>query len=386
MPTMRRLVALGLVLLLALSLPAGAAERGTIRGRIVNETTGEPQAGVRVELLGIKVDRSDRLERSVTTKRDGTYRFENLITGEDWAYVIDARYDGGLFPGSPIQIPSDTSVPPVIDTTLKVWDTTDDPASVAIERDSLFAVVEGEDVRVVESVRIDNRSDLAYIGRGEKEAAGSSSTFGFPLPRAADPRSVRIEDASLDVPRLVSTSFGFAVTVAIPPEETTIAFSYAVSGDGGTFDLSRTTLYPTAELLAFAEDPLSIDGPRLEPDGTVEIQRRSYNKWRSPDALDAGDPVQMLVVAEGAPSWGIFAAAGAGIVLLVTVFLLVARTRRRRPSAESPAPAPSQDRTELVSAIAALDLEFETGEMSREEWVRRRAELKTKLQDMSAVG
>lgn len=378
-PTMRRIALLAFVSLLALSLPAGAAERGTIRGRIVNDTTGEPQSGVRVELLGITRDRSDTLKRHVTTGSDGTYRFKNLETGDDWAYVIDARYDGGLFPGSPITIPSDTTAPPVIDTTLKVWDTTDDPASVIIGRDSLFAVVEDEDVGVVESVTIINQTDLAYIGRGEKAAAGSSSTFGFALPQGADPQSVRIERASLDVPRLVRTSFGFAVTIAIPPGETSIAFSYAVPGSGGFFDLSRTALYPTAELLAFAEDPLDIESPRLEPGGTVDIEGREYNKWLSPEGFDAGDPVQMLVVAQGAPSWGVFAAAGAGIVGLVGMLLLVARLRRRKLRVDEPARTPSPDRDELVSAIAALDLEFETGELSRDEWDERRNELKTRL-------
>lgn len=382
---MRRLVPLAVCFLLALSVPAGAAERGTIRGRIVNETTGEPQGGVRVELLGITQDRSDTIRRRVTTGPDGTYRFENLTTGEKWAYVIDAHYDGGLFPGSPITIPSDTSTPPVIATTLKVWDTTDDPASVIIRRDSLFAVTEDDDVGVVESVTIVNQTDLAYVGRGEQAAAGTSSTFGFALPETADPQTVRIERASLDVPRLVRTSFGFAVTVAIPPGETTIAFSYAVPGSGGIFDLSRTTLYSTAELLAFAEEPLEIDSPRLEPDGTVEIEGKNYNKWASVEDLDAGDPLPMLVVAQGAPSWGVFAAAGGSIVVLVALLLLARRFRRREPrTAVKPTLGP--DRSELVSAIAALDLEFETGEMSRDEWEQRRTELKERLQDMSAVG
>ena len=385
LPPMRRLVLTTAVLMLCVSIPAGAAERGTIRGRIVNETTGGPQGGVRVELFGSTRDRSDSVKRHVITSADGTYRFENLRTGSDWLYVIDAQHDGGLFPGSPITIPSDTTTPPVIDTTLKVWDTTTDPESVIVRRDSMFAVVKDENVGIVQSVTIVNGTDLAYIGRGTQKRAGTSSTFGFSLPDGVDPRSVRIQDASIDVPRLVRTSFGFAVTIAIPPDETTIAFTYVVPGTAGSFDLSRTTLYPTVEAVTFAEAPLEIESPRFEPTGTVDIEGREYRRWVATDGFDAGDSVQVLAVATGAPSWIPFAAVGAGILVLTGAVLLLTTRRRKKPSSV-PLTSPASDRDRLVSAIAALDLEFEAGGVSRDEWEQRRDELKTRLQEWSPVG
>ncbi|MDQ3941045.1 MAG: carboxypeptidase-like regulatory domain-containing protein [Actinomycetota bacterium] len=387
---MRRLILLPALSLLLLAAPAGAAERGSITGRILNGTTGRPEGNVRVQLLGVTRDRSDQLRRSVVTGRDGRYSFKNLEAGRRWLYVLDARYDGGLFPGRPLSIPGNTRRPPVIGSKLRVWETTTDPNTVLIERDNLFAVVAEEFVEVVESVTVVNRTDRAYIGRGEVSSAGTSSTFGFPLPQAADTNSVRIEGATMDVPTVLRTSFGFAVTVAIPPGESRFTYSYRVTGSTGTWELSRTALYPTLELSAFVEDPLEIQSPRLTRRDSVDIGERTYRRWTSTEALDAGDAVQMSAVAKGSPPWPVFAGGGAGVVVLLGALYLAARRRRTESDEEdvsdAPSATPEHARDDLVTAIARLDLQFEAGELARDEWERRRVVLKSALEEMSRVG
>jgi hypothetical protein len=382
MSSMRFVAGLVATFVVLVAAPATSAERGTIKGRIVNETTGRPQAGVQVRLEALERNAEEPVIHKVVTGEDGRYSFEDLRTGGDWLYVIDARHDGGLFPGRPLTIPGNTTEPPIIDTTLRVWDTTTDPASVLVRRDNLFAVVDEENVAVIESVTIVNTTDFAYVGRGEKNA-GSAASFGFPLPDAADVSSVRIEDAPFDVPRLVPTSFGFALTVAIPPEDSQIVYSYRVTGGTGAFDLSRTMLYPTLEMSTLAERPLVIESSRLEPNGEVELKDRVYRRWTSTDTLDAGDPVQILATASGTPSWWVFAAAGAGVLLLIGIAFLFAR---RRSVVHVPEPDAVPARDDLVAAIAALDLEFETGAMPRDEWEQKRHALKARLQEMSSVG
>ncbi|MGH2807245.1 MAG: carboxypeptidase-like regulatory domain-containing protein [Actinomycetota bacterium] len=378
---MRFVSTLAVLAVVVAAAPVAAEERGTIRGQIVNETTGRPQQGVIVKLEGFDRDGADPVRRTVTTGRDGRYSFEDLSTGREWLYVIDARHDGGLFPGRPLTIPSNTTEPPVIDTTLRVWDTTNDPASVLIRRDNLFAVLDdNSDVGIIESVSIANTTDLAYVGRGAR-GTGSDATFGFPLPDAADVSSVRIVDSPFDVPTLVRTDFGFALTVAIPPGQNQITYSYRVTGGTGTFDLSRTLLYPTLEMSSHAEPPLEIESSRLEPNGEVEIDGDAYTRWTSTDTLDAGDPVQILATATAAPSWWVFAGAGTGLVGLIAILYLFTR---RRPSRDAVEPAPPV-RDDLVAAIAALDLEFESGSLPRDEWQEKRHELKSRLQEMSSV-
>ncbi|MGH2807996.1 MAG: carboxypeptidase-like regulatory domain-containing protein, partial [Actinomycetota bacterium] len=251
---------------------AGAAELGTITGRVINQSTGEPQRGVTVILTSGTEDGSGRLSRRAVTDRRGRYEFDELPTGQDRFYALDARFDGGTFAGRAISIPSDTTQTPVIETTLRVWDTTTDPGAVVIQRDDLFVISTDAGAAVIESVTIANVSDRAYIGRGRQigGADASGASVGFALPDGA--RNVNIEDSDIDIPALVELDAGVAATVAFPPGETRVTFSYEIPGSGASVDLSRPALYPTLELSVFAKPPLEIRSNRLEEKDPVTLE------------------------------------------------------------------------------------------------------------------
>jgi hypothetical protein len=59
--------------------------------------------------------------------------------------------------------------------------------------------------------------------------------------------------------------------------------------------------------------------------------------------------------------------------------------RRRGPAPEPASEEEPFARDDLVAAIAALDLEFQSGSLPRDEWEQKRHELKTRLQEMSTV-
>ncbi|HEX2294983.1 MAG TPA: carboxypeptidase-like regulatory domain-containing protein, partial [Actinomycetota bacterium] len=171
MPARDVRAALAVALVLALAPPAGAAEKGTIRGRVLNETTGEAQPGVRVTLTTARDDGSEPRRITKTTDDRGRYVFAGLATGDDRYYAVDARFDGGHFAGGVVRLPEDTSRPPVVDSTLRVWETTTDPAAIVIRRDSIFVVPSDGGVGVIEAVVVANIADQAYIGRGRSLGA-----------------------------------------------------------------------------------------------------------------------------------------------------------------------------------------------------------------------
>lgn len=373
-----RILLLTVLVAVLLTGPAQAAENGVIRGRAFNETTGEPAPGVEVLLSGAAEDGSGRVRRTTTTDADGTYRFDDLPSGDDWLYVLDGVFEGGRFPGSPFGFPPGET--PSLETTLKVWNTTTDPASILVTRDAMFVLPSENAVGVVESVTVVNHTDLAYIGRaGEMrrggDAADTETTFGFGLPAGAG--QVRIENASFDVPELVATDFGFGITVALPPGRSTFTYSYRVPADGSTYVLSKTALYPTADLIVFVGDPLELDSDRLDESGTETIDDKEYRRWTAPEMVDAGDTVLIQAVAEADMALLPFAI-GAGVVLaLVSAAYIFARRRPRAPEA-----APSETRDELLAAIASLDLAYESGSIEKQEWERQRDRLKTRLVEM----
>lgn len=376
-----------LVAIVVVAAPLGAvrgAQRGVIKGTVLDGATEEPQRGVKVT-LSIGSPRDEQVERrSVIAKADGTFVFDDLATGERHIYALDASFDGGVFAGGALTIPSDTTRPPVIDTTLRVWKTTDDPASILVRRDDLFVLEpKGSSASVIETITIINTSDEAYIGRAAR--GGVRPTLGFALPSETS-GGVSILRADLDIPDIIETSFGFAATIAIPPGEHKITFAYAVEGRGGTFDLSRPALYPVLDASVFASPELRVTSNRLEEAGEETVDGDRYVRYAAGGRMDAGDSIQVVATAD-APVAG---ALTAGAVLLVGLSALIggvafARQRRGRRRAVAAAPKPpeipgTEGRDELIVEIARLDKQYRAGEIDEETWHEKRHELKRRVE------
>ncbi len=361
-----------LLLIVLMGLPVDAATQGTITGRVENASTGRSEAGV--DVLLFETFDGEAKAQTTTTDARGRYKFEGLATGPDHVYTLDARFDGGLFAGGAVSLPADTEDAPVIDTTLRVWPTTRSPESILLRRDDLFAILDGNDVGILESVTVVNTTQFAYIGRGEG-VPGETPTLGFPLPAQADP-GVTIIESDLDIPAIVPTDFGFAATVAIPPGTWKMTFTYEVKGGGGSFDLSRPTLYPTLELSVYASEPLHAESNRLEEEPAENIGGRVYARYSAGEELDAGDPLQVVLSARA----GSIPVSTVGLIAVVVLAILGgAVALRRRPSRAKGRPEAGGGREALVRAIAALDVAREAGEIEEEEWARQRASLKTHL-------
>lgn len=349
---------------------ATGATEGTIEGRVVNGTTGRPEAGVKLTLTTGTGSGDGEVIGTVRSDARGRYRFDDLPTGEDRYYALDARFDRGLFAGRPISLPSNTSKTPVIESTLRVWRTTTDPRVMVIGSDRMFVVQDGNSVGVIESVSYVNTGTEAYIGRGAgmigEEASGASFAFALP-PAAVDFNPF---ESTLDIPEIVEVDQGFAATIAIPPGEHKTTFSYRVPGTGGSFDLSRPVLYPTLELDVYAADPLEVRSNRLVSEEGVDLEGKSYARWSSEETVEAGDPLQALVVAGGSvPLLPLLVGGGALLALIGLVGLRL----RRKGAVKNEAPVP--DRERLLEQVAVLDLAYEAGEIDRARWDDERATL-----------
>jgi hypothetical protein len=248
-----------------------------------------------------------------------------------------------------------------------------------VRRDSIFVVPSDDGVGVIEAVVVANIADEAYVGRGRElgaEQDGEVASLGFALPPNAELPPVPIVESDIDFPSLVETSFGFAATVAVPPGQWRVVYSYEVAGEGGTYDLSRPALYPTLELGVYAGDPLAIDGGRVAADGARDVRGVTYDLYSSSGTLEAGDAIDMIAVAEA--SAGNLLAIGAGVAAVVAAAGALVFLIRRRSRRETPEPA---RRGDVVEAIARLDLAKEQGLIHEEEWASRRDELKRTLEE-----
>jgi hypothetical protein len=363
---------------------AQAAASGTIEGRVVRAPSDKPLPHVKVTLLGANPDGSDPIRRTAVTDGKGRYAFGHVATSNVRIYALNARYEGGLFAGGAIQVPSDTSAKPLIKTQLRVWNTTTDPSAISITRDDLFVQQNHDGTGVIESINVQNNTNAAYIGRGGKRSGngkGAAPSLGFALPTGASRQGIAIVQSDLDLPQLLPTDFGVAATAAIPPGSTRITYSYRVQGLVGATDISRTTLYPTAEVSIFAASPLAIQSNRLTNNGDVSINKIKYQRWSSRSPLAPGDELQALAVARAGLAPGLIIGVVVGVVLFMIGGLLY-RLRRGRTHAVSHGTSQPATRKDVLLAIAKLDRKHEAGEVAEDEWKEERARLKTQAEKL----
>lgn len=376
--------------------PAEAAKTGRIVGRVVNGSAQRPQQGVKVTLSRASAD-GKQTTKSVVTDGRGRYAFDDLATGTQYVYAIDADFDGGLFAGSALQLPDDTEKTPVVRSTLRVWETTTAPQVIQLARDDIFISQRDESLGVLESVTIANTSREAYIGRG-REGGGNKFTpsVAFALPRTVvtdenGSPDIQLIASDIDLPILLPSEFGVAANAAIPPGTNKMTFSYLVSGSGGSFDLTRNALYPILDFSVYATDPLDVRSNRLVDNGAVTVGGKEYARFSSPEPLEAGDPVQILAVAEaGVPAW-LVAVPIAVAVLVVALLLLGFLRRKKRPRSAAPVVQRKDeshdgapDRADLLVAIAQLDVDYEKGALAEDTWREERSRLKSELDASSS--
>jgi hypothetical protein len=376
---------LALFVLLTVATSVGAAEKGAIRGRVLEGRSEKPKSDVTVELIGVRSDGSGRIRMTTTTDRLGRYRFPDLPIDKDRVYALDAHFEGGLFAGGAVTLTSKRSV---FDTTLRVWPTTTDSNVIVIQHNNLFVSPTREGLDILESVKVANTSNKAYIGRGA-EASDNTASLGFALPDGAEQNGVQITSSDLDVPELKPMDFGFAITAAIPPGEYLITFAYRLPGSSADYDLSRTALYPVLSTTVHATEPLEVVGAGLEPKDEVTIEGRRYRRWSTTDVLDPGQTLQVQATAQADGDTGLKVGVGAAVLLGAGLFgwLLVRNSRvRAQPAGRRFGPHPlPESREHVLSLIAALDLRHRAGDVADDEYRRKRAELKQLLAELSAT-
>ena len=362
---------------------ANATTTGTVKGRVIKAPTDSPQTGVRVILIGAGRDGSNPLRRTVVTDGHGRYLFKNVPASKDRIYALNARFDGGMFAGGAIQVPSNTSKRPVIESRLRVWNTTTDPSAILITRDDLFVQQQHDGAGVVESIKVQNNTNAAYIGRGADVAGsnkGAVPSLGFALPSGASRGGIAIVQSDLDIPELLPTDFGVAATSAVPPGETRIIYSYRVQGLVGQTDISRTTLYPTVEVSVFAASPLTIQSNRLSRSGAITLDKIKYQKWTSKDPLAPGDELQAVAIARAGLAPGLIIGIVAGFAVFALGGLLFYLRSRKPHGPEPAAPPAAPTREDVLIAIAKLDRRHENGDVAEDEWRRARARLMSQVE------
>jgi hypothetical protein len=292
---MKSIVLWSVLLLLVLTpLPSRAAGSGVIQGQVANDTSGGGLTDGLEVVLRVFRGTDEQESLSAFTDDQGQFRFENLETGSDWAYLArviyaDVNYASGLLS---FQAGEDE-----LSVNVVVYETTTENPGIVVERAHIFVTVSGTGVLVSELYVFYNPTDRTYIG--VEGASGLRMTAELMLP--LESHSLGFDDGSMGG-RFLAVEGGFADTEPQWPGSTQVLFSYEVNCPAGECDLSRELVHPISNLnLLINETDAAVSSKVLTFQGKQDAQGQSFLNYVG-RGLTPGQRLDLQVRMPGAPA------------------------------------------------------------------------------------
>jgi hypothetical protein len=258
------------VLLAPGALAAGrvaGANNGEIDGTLVDGTTnGTPIAGQTVTLM-TGLDSGQRAVATAVTDAHGLFRFTGLATDQATVYVATTQYQGAPYHTDPLSLAGD----PTLRVTLLTYEATSSDAQIGLGRVVIQLQVPNVlagTIGVTELVAVVNGGQRTYVGTPGAAAGKPMNLLRFPLPPGAGDL---VPATGFAGAQLIQVDRGFATTLAIPPGETDLAFSFSYPYDGTHSTFPYEVLYPTAQVAVLAPGNMTLSAPALGAQQSVAL-------------------------------------------------------------------------------------------------------------------
>ena len=383
-PGFRAILALLTLMLATGWIPAPQADETTVAGQVTNGTSS---GIVPVDLevtLRVFSEMEEKGTYITTLAADGTFRFDGLALEEGDTFLAQVVYQDVAYASEFVTFePGQEKLP----LSMTVYDTTKDLSAIQVTQMHIFLSMVGDRVRIGEYYLVSNTADRTYVGEDDPET-GRRITLSFALPQGAEGLSF---DRSGLGERYLEQEGGFADTEPIVPGTATVEtlFSYELLRRDG-MQVERAFDVPvTSVVILLSDEGMALEGDGLVPAGTLDTQMGpalSYTAGplvpgeslvfslvdRPQAAMPSVPPVTSSL---GSPlnrntareiSVGLVALAAA----VAVGYLLW------QPSIPQSPPARAHS---LVKAIAALDADFEAGQVSEKSYHQKRGALKRRL-------
>lgn len=367
---------------------AGATEDGVIEGRIVDGTIPSRSVGVVDVRLYASDGQSELPERTTKTDANGNYRFVGLPRGENYVYLVASRRDGIWYNTGRIGL----AKTPTQKVDLTVYAAGPDDSKVRIKSASLMMMQVDkvtQNISVLETFMFVNPTKRTYQPTTEGPK-GPMGLLRFSIP--TDATNIR-PMGELSSREVIQNDKGFATDLPIRPGETEVTFSYLIPyrQKDGTYAFDRTMPYPIDQfrLLSPADGP-DLRASGLKPEESAPLWGDAYKvlgatklpaRWKTSVSL-SGLPVNTYALSTDNRS--LWAAAAGALLLLFTLSLLIWR-RIVRSGAVAPGSA-SDEQEQLITALAELDSQYESGALEDEPYRRERELRKRRLISVMAQG
>lgn len=370
-----RLLTLVFLLLLAL-LSVGwtqdpQAQQGTVVGEVINGTPGSTVADDLQITLHVFSEMQETRTYTTTVTAQHSFRFEGISFQEGQTLVARVVYDRVTYVSDFATIEPEQQT---VSLPVTIYEATQEDADISISQLHLFVNKMGEWVQVGVYAVIGNAGSRTYTG---SPVDGVTTTWSARLPDDAE--RVQFDGAELGG-RFVALEDGFADTRPIPPGNATVetSFTYELPFQEGLAVEQAFDVPVRAAVLVLPEGDWRLSGTGVMSQGTLDTQMGAALSYTA-GPLGAGEPLSFSIVAQSTngsttPDEQPTAGLAVGIGALVVAGVLVTLMWR----APSPGPVPPKARPQ-VEAIAALDRDFQGGDLSEQSYRQRRRLLKQRL-------
>jgi hypothetical protein len=349
-----------------------------INGLLTNGTpVADIPSGIDV-LLRVGLDTELVWQRTATSDESGGFTFSDVPSDTRYAYAFDVTFDGALYR----TVVEDG--PPVEGVEIVVYAATASIDEVSVREDVLLLprLLEAEHRLVaMEAVTIENTGTHTLV----PDLSSGVSTMNFlrfSLPPNAVGLDVRTE--LLDG-QIIEVGEGFALVVPVPPGRHQVLFTYQLPYSGSSLDLERSFPFGASIYRVLLNQELGqVVGKDLVDMGPTDLGDLAYYVFETTD-LDRGAKASIRF--EGLPAPSLFqrignlwtdntliaipVVLGGALVIFVAFAVLWRRRRQLRVVVDEDGELP-KDRAATVRAIAALDENFEEGDVSANDYRRHR--------------
>ena len=372
--------------------PLSAQEEATteVQGQVTNGTPGgDVPTGTEV-LLRVGLETELVWQRTATTDGTGRFSFSEVPSDTRFAYAFDVTFDGALY-----RIVVEEG-PPVEDLEVVVYTATGSVDEVSVREDVLLLprlLEEEHHLVAMEAVTVENTGTHTLVP--DLSSGVSAMNFlRFSLPPNAVGLDVRTE---LLEGQIIEVGEGFALVVPVPPGRHQVLFTYQLPYNGSSLDLERSFPFGASIYRVLLNQELGqVVGRDLVDMGPTDLGDLAYHVFETTE-LDRG--AKATIRFEGLPAPSLFqrlsdlwtdntliaipVVLGGALVIFVALAVFWRRRGRSASAVDEDGELP-QDRAATVRAIAALDETFEEGDVSANDYRRRRDDLIGHLRELPA--
>jgi len=267
---------------------ARAPSTATLTVEVVHGTAdGTPVAG---DELVVQVYQHEELVNSLQTQIDanGIAVLEDIPAGQHMRAVARVRHQNMLFTSRPVALTPSLGH---VSTSVQVFDVSEDTSKLSVGTHHVIITLAPSSLKVTEYMQLRNPSDRAIKG-GQRDARDRPIVLEVMLPRGFRDLS---PTGYLDQGAVVVTESGFYDTLAVPPGEYDLTFSYNLPLVGKTQDIAKEITLPTADFTVFWEaGPGKLEGLG-EPEGRLVNARGASVQYFRRNDLNRGDRIALRI-------------------------------------------------------------------------------------------